>query len=210
MTKIKICGLTTPQDAQTVNSVKADFAGIVLFFPKSRRNLSVTQAASVLFALNPSVSSVAVTVSPTPSQAAEIQSLGFDYIQIHGELSAETLQVLTIPILRAFNMSDTTQYDRSRQNEKIAGYVFDAQTPGSGKTFDWSLVKPVRDCRKPWLLAGGLHSCNVADAIRTLHPWGVDVSSGVETAGISGKDPSKIHAFVQAVREADQLLSREN
>lgn len=198
--KIKICGITTPEEAVYLNRNHVDFAGFVLYCPKSKRNCTIPQAKAIISQLSASIHPVAVVVSPTAAQIAEIEKAGFHYIQIHGQLDNELLHTIHIPVLRAFNVSDMNRCDEYRNCAQIAGYVFDAQEPGSGKTFDWNLVKTIPRDDKLFLLAGGLHAGNVADAIRALRPDGVDVSSGVEYDDRPGKDPVKVDAFVAKVR----------
>ncbi len=199
--KIKVCGLTSPKEAAYLNKNQIDFAGFVLFFPKSKRNITITQAKEIMTELNPSIQKVAVVVSPTPAQAKEICNAGFDYIQIHGQLEADVLSILTIPVLKAFNIKDMDQFQTYQACPQIKGYVFDAQEPGSGTVFDWNLISHIPHDDKLFLLAGGLNPDNVTKAIQTLSPDGVDVSSGVEYGKeIVGKDPAKIDAFVTAVR----------
>lgn len=200
--KIKICGLTSPKEAEYLNQNNVDFAGFVLFFPKSKRNLSIAQAKEIMAVLQPSIKKVAVVVSPTLEQIQEIEKAGFDYIQIHGILDETLLSQVTLPVLKAFNIKDMNQYETFRNYPQIAGYVFDAQEPGSGKTFDWNLVTNLPRDEKLFLLAGGLHPDNVANAIAALSPDGVDVSSGVEFEDKPGKDPEKINRFVTNVRIA--------
>lgn len=199
--KIKICGLTKAEEAESLNQNQVDFAGIVLFYPKSKRNTSPDTAAEIIKTLDPRIKKVAVVVSPGMKEVQAIQALGFDYIQIHGTVSGEVLSSIQIPILKAFNISDMDQYDSFCGNPKVAGYVFDAQEPGSGKTFDWKLVRQIPHDEKILLLAGGLTPENVRDAIDCVHPDGVDVSSGVEYSDRPGKDPKKIDRFVKAVRK---------
>lgn len=201
--KIKICGLTDPKEAAYLNAEQVDFAGMVLFFPKSKRNITIEQAKEIMAALDDSIRSVAVVVAPTAEQALQIQEAGFDYIQIHGALSAELAEQIQIPILKAFNISDLEQFAFYESLPQIAGYVFDAAEPGSGKAFDWSMLKELPRGERMFLLAGGLRAENVAEAIRFVELDGVDVSSGVEYTDRPGKDPEKIHAFVRAVREAE-------
>lgn len=199
--KIKICGLTNPKEAEYLNNHQVDFAGFVLFFPKSKRNVSIEQAQEIMRQLEPSIKKVAVVVSPTIDQAKQICQAGFDYIQIHGDLSNQLLDSLSLPILKAFNVKDMDKFSFFQSCEKIAGYVFDAQEPGSGECFDWSLCQSLPRDEKLFLLAGGLYPDNVATAISALQPDGVDVSSGVEYCKeIIGKSPEKISAFVKAVR----------
>lgn len=203
--KIKICGLTSREEAGYLNENQVDFAGFVLFFPKSRRNISIGQAKEIMACLPEGIQKVAVTVSPTAGQIRAIEEAGFDYVQIHGELSKEVLEAVKLPVLKAFNLKDLEQYETFRNCEKIAGYVFDAAEPGSGQSFDWELVKQLPRDGKLFLLAGGLSSENVAKAIRVLSPDGVDVSSGVEYEDRPGKDPQKIKDFCMAVRSAADI-----
>ena len=186
-TKIKICGLTSPAEARYLNENHVDFAGMVLFFPKSKRNISIEQAKEI--------------VSPSIEQVRQIEAAGFNYIQIHGEIpETEAEAAIAIPILKAFNVSDMGSYEKYHNDSRIAGYVFDAIEPGSGKTFDWKLVDNIPRDEKLLLLAGGLNPDNVRMAIEAVHPNGVDVSSGVENDDGVGKNPEKIHDFVAAIK----------
>lgn len=202
-TKIKICGLTSPAEARYLNENHVDFAGMVLFFPKSKRNISIEQAKDIMAALDASIKRVAVVVSPSIEQVRQIEAAGFDYVQIHGEIpetETEAEAAIAIPILKAFNVSDMDSYEKYHNDSRIACYVFDAIEPGSGKTFDWKLVDNIPRDEKLLLLAGGLNPDNVRMAIEAVHPDGVDVSSGVENDDKAGKNPDKIHDFVAAVK----------
>lgn len=198
-TKVKICGLTSPAEARYLNENHVDFAGMVLFFPKSKRNISIEQAKEIMAALDTSIKRVAVVVSPSIEQIRQIEAAGFDYVQIHGEIP-EAEAAIAIPILKAFNVSDMGSYEKYHNDSRIAGYVFDAIEPGSGKTFDWRLVDNIPRDEKLLLLAGGLNPDNVRMAIEAVHPDGVDVSSGVENDDGAGKNPEKIRAFATAVK----------
>lgn len=203
ITKIKICGLTSPAEARYLNENHVDFAGMVLFFPKSKRNISIEQAKDIMAALDASIKRVAVVVSPSIEQIRQIEAAGFDYVQIHGEIpetETEAEAAIAIPILKAFNVSDMGSYEKYHNDSRIAGYVFDAIEPGSGKTFDWKLVDNIPRDEKLLLLAGGLNPDNVRMAIEAVHPDGVDVSSGVENDNGAGKNPDKIHDFVAAIK----------
>lgn len=193
--KVKICGLTSVQEAAYVRESGADFAGMVLFYEKSRRNLSLEDAVRVREALGPSVKTVAVTVSPDREQVREIVKAGFDYLQIHGSIR-EGVAETGIPILKAFHVEELEHFDEYRDCSAIAGYVFDAASPGSGRTFDWSLLQKLPRDGKLFFLAGGLNPDNVEEAVRCVHPDGVDVSSGVEYPE-GGKNPALIAAFVR-------------
>ncbi len=195
--KVKICGLTRQEEAEYLNENGADFAGIVLFAQKSRRCVTPGHASAILKALNPNIKKVAVVVAPSLEQIQTIEALGFDYIQIHGTLDEALLAHIRLPILKAFNVNDMDQYPFFRRRRQIAGYVFDAQEPGSGKVFDWKLAADIPRDEKLLILAGGLHPGNVADAIASVRPDAVDVSSGVEREDKTGKDPDKIREFIQ-------------
>ena len=187
--KIKMCGITTPADVAAVNEVRPDYIGMVMYFPKSKRNVSAETARRLLEELRKDVKKVAVVVSPDAEQIAEIGELGFDVIQIHGQTSDELIESAHLPVWKAFNVKDMDMYPHYQSLSNVAGYVFDAGEPGSGKTFD-------RDGRL-FVLAGGLTPDNVRRAIEQVHPDVVDVSSGIEydvVGGIqkSGKDPEKM------------------
>lgn len=199
--KIKVCGLTKAKEAEYLNRNKVDFAGFVLFYPKSKRNIELRRAKEIMDALNPEIKKVAVVVAPASDEVKQIEETGFDYIQIHGELSEEVINSVGIPILKAFNMKDLGQYAYYRSCSKVAGYVFDAQEPGSGKAFDWRLVEKLPRDDKLFLLAGGLNAENIREAVACVKPDGVDVSSGVEYVDKAGKDGKKIDEFVKKARE---------
>lgn len=198
---IKICGLRTEEDAVYLNENQVNFAGFILFYPKSKRFVTMEQAVSIKKILKPEIKKVAVTVSPALWQLKEIEEAGFDYIQIHGILEEQILETAKIPILRAFNVSDGTEYAKLNTHANIAGYVLDGKIPGNGETFDWTLLKQFDKQDKMLMLAGGLNAENVERAILEVRPDIVDVSSGVESEGIVGKDPIKIKKFVDKVRK---------
>lgn len=198
--KIKVCGLTSSDEAEYLNRNHVDFAGMVLFFQKSKRNITIQRAKEIMKALDYSIKTVAVVVSPSIEQVVEIQDAGFDYIQIHGEIPQGLFEKTNIPVLKAFNVGDMDKYEEYHNCSGIYGYVFDAMEPGSGKTFDWSLVKNIPRDEKMLILAGGLNAENVSSAINYVRPDGVDVSSGVELDSGYGKDGAKIDKFVENCR----------
>ena len=215
LVQVKICGLTSMDDVHIIEKYGADYAGMVLYYPKSKRNIDINLAAVLVAQLKKSdIKSVAVVVSPDVSQLEAIQNAGFDYIQIHGTLSDEVHDVLRIPVIRAVNVAGETAEDKEsirRQlesvlaDEKTAGILFDGSSPGAGKTFDWSLLKNIQKTDKLLFLAGGLTPENAAQAVKTVAPDVVDVSSGVEKdvspcAAFAGKDAEKITKFVENVR----------
>lgn len=202
MVKVKICGLTDPCEADYVNEAGADYAGMVLFVPKSKRNISIARAKEILSRLDPRIASVAVTVCPQEEQIRAVEEAGFTYLQVHGTISRELLDTIRIPVLKAFNVSDLSEYEFYHSHPKVAGYVFDAQTPGSGRLFDWSVLEALPRDDKPALLAGGLTPENVEEAIRRTRIYGVDTSSGVERTDGRGKSRERILAFAKAARLA--------
>lgn len=205
---IKICGLTDAKDAFILNENQVDFAGFVLFFEKSKRNLTIPQAQEIMSRLDDTMKKVAVTVSPTLQQVKEIQAAGFDYIQIHGNLTNDVLKECELPILRAVNVERPEDCMNVEHSDKIFGYVFDGKNAGEGKCFDWSYLQNFDRNGKKLMLAGGLNPNNLSRAIQTVAPDIVDVSSDVELPSIQteqgmrspGKDGEKVEAFVAAVR----------
>ncbi|MCM1498521.1 MAG: phosphoribosylanthranilate isomerase [Clostridium sp.] len=200
MKKMKICGITEIKEAEYLNEVQADYAGFIQFFPRSKRNISPQKAKAIIRELDPAILPVAVTVCPTAEHLHIIEQTGFRMIQIHGNISDALLDSISIPVLKAFNVNDLSQYERFRENDKVIGYVFDAQAPGAGKTFDWSLLENIPKDTKPALLAGGLTPENVAAALKSTGLCGADTSSGVENDNGIGKSREKIIAFAKAVR----------
>lgn len=198
-TKIKICGLTKQIEASYVNENLVDFAGMVLFYEKSKRNIDLNRASQIIGELDPAVRAVAVTVAPSLDEIKRICQTGFSMIQIHGRIPPG-IETVDVDILKAFNVSDIQDFAWVSCLPQVKGYVFDAARPGSGQTFDWGLLDQIPRDDKLLLLAGGLTSENVAEAIAYLHPDGVDVSSSVEDTIPFGKNKEKIDAFCRAVR----------
>lgn len=200
--KIKVCGLTSPEEAEYLNRNYVDFAGMVLFYPKSKRNINLEQAKGIMEALDYQVKTVAVVVAPTVEQVLEIQQAGFDFVQIHSNIPEGLFDKICIPVLKAFNVNDLNQFEEYHKQDGVAGYVFDAAGYGSGKTFDWTVLKDIPRDDKLFLLAGGLNPENVAEAVHYVKPDGVDVSSGVECHNGKGKDGEKVDRFVQEVKRS--------
>lgn len=199
-TMIKVCGLTEVREAEYLNRFKIDFAGFVLFFPKSKRNISIEKAEEIMKRLDKNIKKTAVVVSPAKEQIIDICNSGFDYIQIHGKIEEEVLKMAQIPVLKAFNVGDMDEFKTYSSNEKIAGYVFDAAEPGSGRSFDWDILSQIERDGKLFILAGGLNPDNVRKAVAAVNPDMVDVSSGVENDDGFGKDILKIEKFVKQIR----------
>lgn len=197
---VKICGITTPEIADTAVSAGADFLGFV--FAKSKREIFIEQARKIIQTLPSHVKSVGVFVNKEVQEIEEIvQQTGLDFVQLHGEESAEVITKFSCPVIKSLpgtqeGLNKTRQYD-------TASYLLVDSPPlphahgGNGVTFNWSILKENTFSDK-LILAGGLTAENVADAIKQVNPVGVDVSSGVETDG--KKDPDKIKAFIQAAK----------
>ena len=198
--KVKICGITSAKEAEYLNTYKADYAGMVLFYEKSKRNIDIAQAKSIIAALDDNIKSVAVVVSPSTEQAEAVRKAGFDYIQIHGELTESVYESIKMPIIRAVNINGAenimnegqkTEQDLTEvlKKDKICAVLFDSKTPGSGSTFDWGVAAKARqmvaESGKKFWLAGGLGKDNVGEAIRIVSPDTVDTSSGVEYDDVS-------------------------
>ena len=194
---VKVCGLTDTVEADYLNKNKVDFAGYVLFFPKSKRNISIEKAEQIMAELDENIKKVAVIVSPDESEIQQINGSGFDYVQIHGEIKDRLLEQISKPVFKAFNIKDIKNIHKYQNNAKIVGYVFDAAVPGSGKVFDWSILNDIKRDAKTFILAGGLNDSNVREAVKLVNPDVVDVSSGVEYDSGSGKDPEKIKQFIR-------------
>lgn len=202
MTKVKICGLKNPTDIKCINTLSPDFAGFVMFFEKSHRNISVQTAQELLPLLDKNIMSVAVTVSPTEEQLEQIHTLGFDYVQIHGKISEKLLSECKTPVIRAINVSGIESIGDIENLDNVKGILFDSAVPGSGKSFDWSMLEKLPKSQKMLFLAGGLTADNVAKAVAQLRPFAVDVSSGVELADKSGKDYQLVQAFIKNAKSA--------
>lgn len=205
MTQVKICGLRSVEEAEYLNKYGADYAGMVLFFPKSKRNIDLSQAKKIIDALEPGIKKVAVVVSPTLKQAKDLCLLGVDIIQVHGKLDMAVYDLISVDIWKAFNIKDMDQYLSYVSLDKIKGFVFDSAEPGSGQAYDRSILSKIqRPADKLFILAGGLRDKNVAQAIADTAPDVVDVSSGVEYTEAPGKDPDKVAAFITAVHEKNK------
>ena len=202
-TRIKICGITRTADARAAAAAGADAIGLV-FYPPSPRFLSAERAREIRDALPPFVQTVALFVNADAAQVSQvIGSVHPAMLQFHGEESPEFCRQFGLPYVKACRVKQgVPALEYLRPFSGAAAWLFDSHVPeygGVGESFDWSLV-PATD--KPVILSGGLSQANVAEAVRRVRPWGVDVSSGVESAkGI--KDAGKIAAFIAEVRNAD-------
>lgn len=197
-TAIKICGIRTKKDVELINEVLPDYAGFVVFFPKSKRNISIEKLTEFTKHMDARVQKTAVVVSPDREQIRMLNESGVDYIQIHGELKKEAYEASKLPIIKAFQTEELSEFPKYTALERVKGYVFDAKAPGSGETFDWRILKKLPLDHKMVFLAGGINADNVQQAINEVHPDAIDVSSSVE--GPCGKDPIKVKELIRMVR----------
>lgn len=204
-TRVKICGLRTPENALQAVAAGADAIGLV-FYPNSPRHVSLAQARAISLALPPFVSKVALVVDPQPALVHEIIAhVGIDIIQFHGSESQGFCQSFGKPWYKALRVQDEQTIRQAlRDYDQAAALLLDAYVAGvpggTGQSFDWSLV-PQQGANI--ILAGGLTPANVAAAITQAKPYAVDVSGGVE-ASKGVKDMSAMQAFVRQVLFADQ------
>ena len=206
MTKIKLCGLMRPEDAEAANELKPDFAGLV-FWERSRRFVDRDQAKLLRQILDPSIPVVGVFVDQPMDRILELLDQDIlQMAQLHGHESEEELNYLKVrsgrPVIRAVKVR--SEKDLLFARHSAADYILLDNGTGTGETFDWTLMDD--RLARPIFLAGGLNEENVKDAICRYHPYAVDVSSGIETEG--RKDPKKMTRFVRAVREADEKCRR--
>ena len=207
-TRVKICGITRPQDAVAAAEAGADAIGLV-FYPPSPRFVSIAKAEAICDALPTFTNVVALFVDATEGEIDEIlRYLPIDTIQLHGGESPEFVERLGFRCIKALSVKPESDVGGECAAYAAAnGLLLDTYRKGvpggTGECFDWELIPPpvARDI----ILAGGLNADNVGDAIRQVKPWAVDVSGGVESKpGI--KDAERIQAFVRAVRSADAEL----
>jgi phosphoribosylanthranilate isomerase len=198
---IKICGITSEADALLSVSFGADAVGFI--FAPSARQVSVQLAGDIAKRLPPEILTVGVFRDEAPQRVVEkVQRAGLGAAQLHGHESAqETAWIRArLPlVIKAFPAGDRTI---SRFPDFGADYLLiDGDNPGSGEVFDWRLAEGVADPTR-LIVSGGLHPGNVAQAVAHLRPYGVDVSTGVESAP-GRKDPIKVHDFIVAARAAE-------
>lgn len=202
--KIKICGITNARDATAVAEAGADALGFVLW-EGSKRYVSVETAAKIAPLLPPHVIRVGVFVdAPEELVYRAVRECGLNVLQFHGNETPEYCTQFGLMSMKAIRVKDEEAIELSRKYTTEA-LLLDAWSPagqgGTGEMFDWDLAVEIRRLGRTVFLAGGLTAENVAEAIRKVSPFGIDVSSGVESAP-GRKDHRKIQAFIQAARDA--------
>ena len=216
-TRVKICGITRVEDGIAAARAGADAIGLN-FWPGTPRRVSLDQARAIVAALPAFVTVVGLFVDPQPEAvSAAMAALPLELLQFHGDESPEFCASFGRPYIKAVPVRpgvDLLQY--AARFDTAQGLLFDAFQPGglpggTGTTFDWGQLPPqlTDSMSRRLILSGGLTAENVAAAVRQLHPWGVDVSSGVEATDADGrprkgiKSAAKIGAFIREVRSAD-------
>ena len=198
MTKIKLCGLRRAEDIEAAGLLKPEYIGFV-FYKKSKRYISPEEARILKSILDTDhIKAVGVFVNENPKTVADLLEKGIiDIAQLHGDEDEEYIKALRKltdrPLIKAFKIK--TKEDLKKAEASSADMILLDAGMGDGVSFDWNLLK---NFNRPYILAGGLDPLNVKGAVEKLHPYGVDVSSGIETAGV--KDIDKMREFVFRVR----------
>jgi phosphoribosylanthranilate isomerase len=216
MVRVKVCGITSLEDALVSAEAGADALGFN-FWPKSKRYIEPDAAAAIVAELPPGVTPVGVFVDEEPVQVERVaRGTGLRGVQLHGDESPETASALAardLLVLKAFRVGGRFHLEELQKYEGVAGFLLDADVTGekggTGRTFDWSRAKAARRYGRI-LLAGGLTVENVSEAIRQAQPFGVDVCSGVENApgrkdlenAPGRKDHGRLREFIRWARES--------
>lgn len=204
-TRIKICGITSSQDATNAADCGADAIGLV-FYEKSSRHVSLQQAEAIIFGLPPFVACVGLFVNASRELInAALERLHLHALQFHGDETAAECRSYCLPYIKAVPMGDNVNLQNVVQEYPDASALLldshhSGKSGGTGSVFDWKRAQG--NYSRPIILAGGLDSDNVGAAMSLVQPYAVDVSSGVESArGV--KDSAKVKSFIQEVRRVD-------
>ena len=201
--RVKICGSTSPEQAVMAPHSGADAIGLVIY-EKSPRYVDIEQAANIRAVIGQSTLAIALLVNPSESLVKQVISeVKPDYIQFHGDETAEFCHQFNVPFIRAVRMRDGLDIEAEVAAYKAeGGFLFDAWNDdlygGTGHSFDWSRLPDSADYKL--ILAGGLNPSNVAQAVSITNPYMVDVSGGVE-ASPGVKDPVKVKAFITQAKK---------
>ena len=204
--RVKVCGITSLEDALACAQAGADALGFN-FYEQSPRHVSVKKAAEILRKLPPLVSRVAVFVNPTQALVESVlSSARVDWLQMHGDEDFDFMSRFPLSMqVKALRVKERKDLKHLLPFTGCAGFLLDTFSAeaygGSGKTFNWDLaLEAKKKYDKPVILAGGLNGQNVAEAIKKVQPWAVDVASGVESAP-GKKDIKKVKAFIAAAKQ---------
>lgn len=201
MIRVKICGITTPEDARLAAELGASAIGMV-FWPTSPRAVDRARAREIVAALPPFVTAVGVLVNQTDEAADLAREVGLDAVQLHGDERPDSYRDLPIRTVKAIGVSGPGAVAQAAAIPAATTVLLDAQDPirrgGTGQPIDWSIAEAIAR-QRPVILAGGLNSENVVLALETVRPAAIDVSSGVESAP-GKKDPDKLRVLFDILR----------
>jgi phosphoribosylanthranilate isomerase len=200
--KVKICGITSVADGQMAAEAGADMIGL-MFYDQSPRHITLPQAVEISRALSPFVLRVGVFVNPDEELVMRaISECGLNLLQFHGDEPSEFCTQFGVMSVKALRVRDAASI-QTLENYETDAFLLDAYSKsglgGTGEKFNWDLAIEAQRFNKPIFLAGGLTPENVADAVKRVRPFAVDVSSGVESAP-GKKDAAKVRAFIEAAR----------
>ena len=209
-TKIKICGVTSVEDARLACFSGADAIGLN-FYSESKRRLTVVEGAAIEVSLLPFVSKVGVFVNPSKSFVNKaLETIPLDFLQFHGSESVSFCESFSLPYIKAIPAQSSRQIlqdiaDYSSASAILLDTKVGARFGGTGEPFDWKIVP---ETKLPLIVAGGLNPQNIFEAVSVIRPFAVDVSSGVEKASIQ-KDFALMAEFIEQVRRADEVFSEK-
>jgi phosphoribosylanthranilate isomerase len=204
MVRVKICGITNPDDAFLAADLGAQALGFI-FYPKSPRSIKPEAARDIIKNLPPLVLSVGVFVDEEAGVVREVAAtVGLDWVQLHGRESPDYCRTLMRRVIKGFRIQDQNSLaGLPKYRDAVQAFLLDTYRPGTpggtGETFDWELARRAKDYG-PIILAGGLTAANVVEAITIAQPAAVDVASGVEAAP-GRKDPERLKKFIEIVKE---------
>ena len=206
---VKSWGITNLDDAKIAAKAGADLLGF-MFYPASKRYVTFAAAAEIIRELPPWVAKVGVFADPAEEDVMQaITACGVNILQFHGDETPAFCRQFGVMSIKAVAMRDESSIERLRDFDTDA-WLLDSYVPGqmggTGETFNWDLAVTARRLGRPVFLAGGLNPGNVAEAVTRVRPYGVDVSSGVESAP-GKKDPQKVRDFIRAAKTASQELA---
>jgi len=198
--RVKICGVTSVDDARMAAEMGASAVGLV-FWPRSPRAVEIEQAKRIVAALPPFVSAVGVFVNQ-PEAADIAREVGLSAVQLHGDEPPDTYRSLPLRVIKAVAVTGNGSGDLAAAIPASATVLLDAHDPvkrgGTGRAIDWTVAAAVAR-RRPIILSGGLNADNVASAVEAVRPYAIDVSSGVESAP-GRKDAAKLRALFDVLR----------
>lgn len=203
-TRVKLSGLFCDEDVRAVNEAGPDLCGFVVDWPSSHRHVGLGKLRGLVHKLDPAIPAVGVFCNQPLGMVAELADEVLDVIELQGDEDNAYITFLTeladIPVIQTIHVHDASDIDRANQSR--ADVVMLNSAWGSSQPFDWALTKGLG---RPYILSGGLSERNVGDAIARLHPWGVNVDSGIESNQLN--DPEKMCSVVSSIRATDGAVS---